>query len=190
MANGITSNECNITCGIPQGSNVGLLMFIIYMNDISYALRHCKEQLYADDTVIYASGNFDESTNIVCQDLSTFKNWCDKNKLTLNVGKTKYVTFGLKSQTKKITNHVISIDNLKLERVCTYKYLGVTLDMNFNFNKHLQNCLRIASHKAYLLSKVHSYITTEAALRIYKTMILPVIEYGDILYDNSNMNPY
>ena len=68
-----------------------------------------------------------------------------------------------------------------------YKYLGVTLDMNLNFNKHLQNCLRIASHKAYLLSKVHSYITTEAALRIYKTMILPVIEYGDILYDNSNM---
>ena len=104
-------------------------MFIIYMNDISTVLRHCKYQLYADDTVIYSCGDLIESTANLCQDLSAFKYWCDKNKLTLNIGKTKYVTFGLKSHTKKIINHNVFIDNLRLDRVCTYKYQGVTLDM-------------------------------------------------------------
>ena len=144
LANGTTSNQCNISCGIPQGSTVGPLMFIIYMNDISTVLRYSKYQLYADDTVIYSRGDLDESTANLCQDLSAFENWCDKNKLTLNIGKTKYVTFGLKSQTKKLLiTMFLSILNLRLDRVCTYKYLGVTFDMNLNYNKHLQteNCL-------------------------------------------------
>ena len=58
--------------------------------------------------------------------------------------------------------------------------------MNLNYNKHLQNCIKIASHKVFLLSKCRNCITNEAALRIYKKMILPLIEYGDVLYDNSN----
>ena len=156
------------------------------MNDLASKLRYCNYQLYADDTVIYNSGELVDITNDLCLDLSTFKLWCTRNKLTLNVSKTKYVTFGLKSQTKKITNHVVQIDNLRIDRVSSYKYLGITLDMNLNYTKHLQNCLNIASHKTYLLSKIRSYITHDAALRIYKTMILPIIEYGDVLYDGSN----
>ena len=186
LANGITSKQRKVTCGIPQGSTVGPLMFIIYMNDLSTVLKNCNYHLYADDTVIYTNGDLNASTDILCHDLAAFKKWCDRNKLTLNVGKTKYVTFGLKSQTRHIDDHVVSIDNLRIDRVCLYKYLGITLDMNLNYNKHLQNCLKIASHKIYLLSKVRNYITSDAALKIYKTMILPLIEYGDILYDNSN----
>ena len=83
-------------------------------------------------------------------------------------------------------NHRLCIDNTPIERVKSYKYLGITLDATLNYNCHLNNCLKLASHKAFLLSKIRKYITFEAALRIYKTMILPIIEYGDILYDGSN----
>ena len=67
-----------------------------------------------------------------------------------------------------------------------YKYLGLTLDINLNYNKHLENCLKLISHKTYLLSKIRVYINVHTAVTIYKTMILPVVEYGDTIYDGAN----
>ena len=187
IANGITSRPQSVVCGIPQGSTVGPLMFIIYINDIASILKYCKYQMYADDTVLYLSGKeIGSATEKICTDLSSFKNWCDMNKLTINVKKTKYVIYGLKSQIKDIRAHRLYIDEQVLDRVNSYKYLGVTLDACLTYNRHIENCLNIASHKLFLLSKVRKYITFEASLRIYKTMILPIIEYGDILYDGSN----
>ena len=90
----------HVTCGISQGSTVGPLMYIIYMNDEHTSLKTCKYHLYADDTVLYISGNVTDTIKQLCADLESFKKCCDKNKLILNVKKTKYVTFGLKSQTK------------------------------------------------------------------------------------------
>ena len=76
------------------------------------------------------------------------------SQLTMNVKKTKYVFFGMKSKTRKIGNHSLLIDNNRLGRVTSYKYLGLTLDMNLNYNNHLENCLKLISHKTYLLSKI------------------------------------
>ena len=186
MANGIISKSSYITCGIPQGSTVGPLLYIIYMNDVYTSLKYCKYKLYADDTVIYISGNSELDTPKLCADLSMFKKWCDQNKLTLNIKKTKYVTFGLKSQTRKIVNHTVSIGDIRIDRVHSYKYLGITLDTNMNFKKHVENCIKSASYKTFLLSKVRKYIAFDAAVRIYKTMILPLIDYGDVLYHETN----
>ena len=58
--------------------------------------------------------------------------------------------------------------------------------MNLNYNKHLENCLKLISHKVYLLSKIRRYIDTHTAITIYKTMILPIMEYGDIIYEGAN----
>ena len=185
-ANGYVSELENITCGIPQGSTVGPLMYIIYVNDIISSIKSCKYYLYADDTVIYTSGNLDLCTQRITEDLSLFKLWCNRNKLTLNVKKTKYTIFGLKSKTKRIFDHSLFIDNIKIDRVHSYKYLGITLDMNLSFNRHLENLIKTISYKALLLAKIRKYITQEVALQIYKTMILPIMEYGDILYDGSN----
>ena len=100
--NGYVSNEENISCGIPQGSTVGPLMYIIYVNDILSSINACKYYMYADDTVIYTTGSVPECTERLTTDLNTFKQWCNKNKLTLNVKKTKYTIFGLRSQTKHL----------------------------------------------------------------------------------------
>ena len=170
LANGHTSDLVHIACGIPQGSTVGPLMYIIYMNDVSSSLKNCKYQLYADDTIIYISGDMELTTGKLCADLNTFKNWCDKNKLTLNIKKNKYVTFGLKSQTRKITNHTVKIGNMRIERVHLYKYLGITLDMNLTYKKHMENCIRSASHKSYLLAKIRKYITTFECIYLFSTV--------------------
>ena len=110
-----------------------------------------------NDTVLYLTGDLQKSTDGLHEDVSTFRKWFDRNQLTMNVKKTKYVVFGLKSKTRKIGNHSLYIDNNKLERVSSYQYLGLTLDMNLNYNKHLENCLKLISHKAYLLNKYSNH---------------------------------
>ena len=82
-----------------------------------------------------------------------------------------------------MTNHYF-INDIKLERVNSYKYLGLTMDMKLNYNKHLETCLKLISHKAYLLSKM--YIDEKTAITIYKTMNLPILEYGDVIYYGAN----
>ena len=185
-ANNIKSSYSKILCGVPQGSILGPLFFIIYVNDIGKCVSHCKHLLYADDTVIYITGNIDITTTYLQEDLNRFKKWCDRNQLTMNIKKTKYVTFGMKSQTRRVHNHDLFIQNVKIDRVNSYKYLGMILDMNLNYNSHLENCLKLISHKAFLLSKIRRYINFNTAVTIYKTMILPIIEYGNILYNDSN----
>ena len=125
----------------------------------------------------------------VQNDLNRFKKWCDQNQLTMNVQKTKYVIFGLRSQTKKLYNHELYIMEHQLQRVATYKYLGMILDMNLTFNNHLQQTYNVVSHKCLLLSKLRKYIDTYTAVILYKSMILPVIEYGDIIYGGAKGKP-
>ena len=165
---------------------MGPIFFILYVNDISFVLKHCNHLLYADDSVLYMTGDIQDCTRKLQDDLSVFKSWCDRNQLTMNIKKTKYVSFGLKSKIRKISNHSLFINENRLERVNSYKYLGLTLDMNLNYNNHLENCLRLISHKAYLLNKIRMYIDTNTAIRIYKTMILPILEYGDVIYEGAN----
>ena len=186
MVNGVTSPYVNITCGVPQGRILGPLFFIVYVNDIESSLKHCKHMLYADDTVIYKTGELTQTTNEIQQDLTTFKLLCDRTQLTMNIKKTKFVIFGMKSQTRKIRNHILFLNNNRLERVTSHKYPGLTLDMNLNYNKYLENCLKSISHKAYLLNKIRMYINMHTADTIYKTMILPLIEHGDVIYDGAN----
>ena len=90
--------------------------------------------------------------------------------------------FGLRSQTRNLNEHKLFMKNQKLQKVATYKYLGMTLDMNLTFKNHLQQTLNVISHKLLLLSKLRKYIDEYTAITLYKAMILPIIEYGDVIY--------
>ena len=100
----------------------------------------------------------------------------------MNVKKTKYVIFGLRSQTKKLSHHELYIRDQKLQRVATYKYLGMILDMNLTFSNHLQQIQNVISQKCLLLSKIRKYINIHTSIILYKSMILPIMEYGDVIY--------
>ena len=116
--------------------------------------------------------------------LNALSKWCTGNKLTINCKKTKYCSYGMRSKIKKSKTEdtILSLNNYILSRVCSYKYLGFILDDHLNFNKHVNEMWNTVTHKLYLLSKIRRYLTTEACVLIFKTMILPIIEYGDIKY--------
>ena len=187
LANNNRSVPANVSCGVPQGSVLGPLFFILYINDMQNALGSINLSLYADDTVLYVTGkNLGEMKINLEFSLKLFEGWCRANKLTLNPAKTKMVNFGTRHYVKKAKDVKVTLSNAELQVVPTYKYLGVTLDSTLSLQTHLKNVTNTVIHKLSILCKVRRYLTEKAAISVYKSMILPYFDYCDIIYDASN----
>ena len=89
---------------------------------------------------------------------------------------------------KKYTHKSILINNEIIELTQTYKYLGLTLDSSLTFIKHLSNLINTLNYKIYLLNKIRPFLTRAASITLYKMMILPYLDYGDIVYSATNIN--
>ena len=187
LANGKLSTENGITCGVPQGSVIGPLFFILYVNDIQFAVGGASTQLYADDTVIYVKGrNKEEAVAKLQPALDEFAMWCKANKLTLNAAKTKLMIFGTRYRIKRAKNAMVKIGKAPLQIVPSYKYLGFNLDSTLSFSNHISTVSSMVAYKANLLAKIRKFLTDEVALKIYKSMILPYFDYGDVIYNQGN----
>lgn len=132
-----TSTLKSILVGVAQGSTIGPLLFIMYMNDILQLDFLGKILLYADDTVLYYAADSPIALEQMMQsDLKLLHKWLNRNVLTLNIGKTCYMTFGRAST---LLDFDISIDGDTIKRVRTYKYLGLILDENLTFDRHVDH---------------------------------------------------
>ena len=181
LANNTYSPLLTITQGVPQGSVLGPLFYIIYANDIVNIIKNCQIALYADDTVLYlASKNFEKTVAKVQEDLNALSTWCVENGIGMNVEKTKLMVFGQPTKLKELPPVEITCGQAKINMVANYKYLGVTLDSQLNFNKHVQSTIAIVTDKLSQFRRMRFFLDTKAAVLVYKNMILPMLEYGDI----------
>ena len=157
----------------------GPLLFFLYVNDLPMLSLNSEITLYADDTVITCSDtNVNSVFNKIQNDLYNVKRWCDKNKLTINVKKTKIVLFDVKPE-QRFDLSVVKLSDQQLELVNNYKYLGITVDQNLDMFSHIDSMFRMASDKLRLLRYVRKFLTTKALLLIVKTMILPYLDLGN-----------
>ena len=132
--NNITSTPKPVTVGVPQGSILGPLLFLIFINDLPQYLKHCKSILYADDTLLYYSARTEnELQDKINEDLDSLSQWLNNNLLTLNYEKTKFMIFANKKQS---TNVDITIQNKKVSQETSFKYLGVTLSSDLTWHNH------------------------------------------------------
>ena len=180
-ANGITSDYLDIRCGVPQGSIIGPMLFLLYINDINNTLSKCDSKLYADDTVVYATHSQEGICHEwLCEDLGKLIHWFFMNRLTINLDKTKLMMFATKNRLKKMEFRDVNVQGKTLQYVRQFNYLGVKLDSRLSFEAHANECIRLVSHKIYMLTKIRCYLDKQQALTIYKSKVLPYFDYGDI----------
>ena len=171
------------TCGVPQGSILGPLLFLITFNDISTVLIHSNIITYADDTVIYLSGKSKESIQSGLQsDFNAIADWMESMDLVTNMkeGRTEVMLF---RTNQKIKNQLLDISYrfVKISNTTSYKYLGVRLDQNLFLSEHIESVYKKASSRLYLMKRVRPQLTTDAALTLYKTMLIPIFTYCSII---------
>ena len=182
LANNVYSFFLNTTQGVPQGSVLGPLFYIIYANDLPDLLQNCNIALYADDTILYtANANFEDSITKMQRDISSLASWCSANGVSVNATKTKTMLFGSPNVLNNLPAFEITYNKTPLQKVTSYKYLGVTLDYHLNYNLHVNKIISSASCMLKQFQRMRNFLTVNAAVLVYKSMLLPILEYGDIL---------
>lgn len=182
------STDLTVELGVPQGSILGPLLFIIYVNDIVEAVSSdCKIHLFADDTVLYVSNrDINVAVNNLQKNLDNICKWLAVNRLKINVDKTKLMILGngaIYNKFRGRTANGINIEGELVELVESYKYLGIVVDRKLKFKDHTDYICKKISKKLGFLYRVRKFLSTWTCVLIFNTIIKPHFVYcSSVLY--------
>ncbi len=176
--NGVSSDTLHMTCGVPQGSVLGPLLFLLYINDLPNISNRLKFFLFADDTNIYFESN-DLKTleKIVNQELGSLSRWLNVNRLALNVSKTNFVIF--RSKRKALNHNVTLILNRKaIAQRDHVKYLGVLVDQHLTWKHQVSVVAKKISRGVGILAKLRNSVNFDILVNIYYCLVYSHLFYG------------
>ena len=185
VVDGIASTQSNVTYGIPQGSVLGPLLFLLYINDIISCSSLLQFSLFADDTAALVSGtDIDALIQIVNFEIQKLNVWFQSNKLSLNFKKTKYIIFH--SRNRRVPNtDDIHIEENVLERVPNISFLGVIMDECMNWNAHILSIKSKIARSIGIISRYKDFLPEKTLLTLYNTLVYPHLLYCNLAWGNT-----
>ena len=185
--NGASSNPLPVVSGVPQGSILGPLLFLIFIDGItSVSISNGSMLLYADDILLYRVIRNRQDLVHIQQDINSLHNWIQEKYLQFNASKCKYMLISRKRQ-PLVSSDLFTINNLKIEKVEHFKYLGVWLSSNLTWNKHIEEICKSASKQTGMIyRKFYQNSSRETLLNLYISLIRPRLEYAAPVWDPSH----
>ena len=180
---GTSSGVRGINCGVPQGSCLGPLLFLIYINDLPFSLQKCHVSMYADDTAIsLSSKSIDDLQNDLNLDLLNLQDWLHANKLSLNVVKTQSLIIGSGPSIRMIENQPdappsFSIGDQDIEMITNTRYLGAQIDSKLNWGKHIDTIKTKANRALGLIKYSKKYLPSDILNKMYRGIVEPHLSY-------------
>ncbi|KAJ8310536.1 hypothetical protein KUTeg_012401 [Tegillarca granosa] len=181
VLDGHSSSFRSTSAGVPQGSVLGPFLFLLYINDIVDNLNS-NVRLFADDTCLFVIVNNDpgNASSILSDDLSTINSWSMQWAVDFNPSKTESIVF-----TRRHLSHPhIFFGTEQVASFSSHCHLGLTLQSDATWSKHISNIYKKACSRITLLRMLKYQLDRNSLLTIYKSFIRPILEYGDVIWDN------
>ena len=181
IVNNKMSKSARVKTGVPQGSTLGPLLFLLYINDIVKSSSMLKFILFADDTsVIHSGSDLVSLTRTVNTELDLVSTWLMANKLSLNIQKTYYIIFAGNKQFND--NFNVKICNHDIQRSDSVKYLGVYIDQKLKWNNHVNHIQSKLAKSLGILHKVKNLLTKDTLVTLYYTLFYPYLHYCNVVW--------
>ena len=176
--NGTDSYPSEINCGVPQGSILGPLLFLIFINDLHTTSESLFYILFADDSNLLLSGpNIKDLCKKMNQEIKAVVEWFRVNKLCLNVKKTNFMIFCAKNKMYDSNENSIEVDNVIVEQVKSTKFLGVYIDDKLNWNVHIDYISKKISKNIGVITRARKLLDQKTMTNLYYTFIYPYLNY-------------
>ena len=176
--NGTRSEEENINVGVPQGSILGPLLFLLYINDLPASLNNMNAVMFADDTnLVGRHKNLNTLAKNANSDLESLSDYFKANKLKLNADKTKMVCFRKKGQKISEESQVL-LDGVRLSYDDSATFLGITLDSHLTWEQHCTNVANKASRSLGILNRIKNNLLKPSRKIIYDSLVSSHLTYG------------
>ena len=190
---GCHSTKRSVTLGVPQGSILGPILFLVFINDLSEALQHCVADIYADDTTISHSAHYQAAPNAVSEglqeDIVEVLNWSSSNKLLLNESKTKSMLVTGKRLVKKMEHSTLQLHlkSSELNQVHSHKLLGVTIDSQLSFDQHVDGLCKKLAQRVAVLRKIRRSLPLDQRKLYYNAMIKQTMLYASTVWTSCSV---
>ncbi len=181
------SDSLKISVGVPQGSILGPLLFLVHINGIQKCLKHCQMIIFADDLALFCPATTQEELQSKLDtDLQSVMKWLVNSKLLLNVSKSKLMIIGNPRKLKQFATVQLIANDSPLERVQTFKYLGVVIDDNLSWKSHMEKLQGKVLQRLGILRRIKHLLPRHARTIFVNTMITSIMEYGSLVWGDKD----
>ena len=184
--NGQSSSPKKIITGVPQGSILGPLLFLLYINDLPECLSKTTPRLYADDTQIFASSTaYADLIEKLNSDLNQISKWLAINKLQHHPTKTKVMIIGSAQNLKeKVRDSPVMLNGKTISSTDSFECLGVIIDKRLLWDKHIEKICKKVGAGIAVMKRIKPFVPIETMRLIYNALIQPYFDYCSPLWDN------